>query len=199
MKREDLEKLGLTAEALEKAGLNGDVINQIMTLHGKDIEGHKSKLTEATSTADALKKQLADANGQIEGFKDLKPDELKKAADDWKAKFETAQAEHAAHLVGMAFDKDFEDALSGAKVKYTNEVKARLKVDELKDKSGKFIAERFNEQIEGIKKSSIDLFAEAEDTPRIVTGGNNQTVVTDAFAEAAFRGAKLPQAANKQG
>ena len=193
MKREDLEKLGLTAEALEKAGLSGDVINQIMTLHGKDIEGHKSKLAEAVSTADALKKQLADANGQIEGFKDLKPDELKKAADDWKAKFETAQTEAAAQVTKLKFDHALDGALTAAKVRNPKALKALLDGEALKldEKDGSILG--LDKQLEALQKSDAYLFAEADDTPRIVTGGNNQTVVTDTFAEAAFRGAGLKQ------
>lgn len=193
MKREDLEKLGLTAEALEKAGLSGDVINQIMTLHGKDIEGHKSKLAEAVSTADALKKQLADANGQIEGFKDLKPDELKKAADDWKAKFETAQTEAAAQVTKLKFDHALDGALTAAKVRNPKALKALLDGEALKldEKDGSILG--LDKQLEALQKSDAYLFAEADDTPRIVTGGNNQTVVTDTFAAAAFRGAGLKQ------
>ena len=137
MKREDLKGLNLPDEA----------IDSIMALHGKDIESHKTKVSTLQAENDGLKSQVAEANTAIEGFKALDVDGIKAAADDWKAKYEQSEKDFAAKLVDMDFGKDFDAAIAGAKVKYTNEVKSRLKLDELKDANGKFIAERFNEQI----------------------------------------------------
>lgn len=179
MKREELEKLGLTDKA---------VIDAIMESHGKDIEKHKKQVTDAETERDAIKNQLAEANTAIEGFKALKPEELQKAADDWKAKFEQGEKDHAAALIGIEFDKEFDTALAGAKVKYTNEVKSRLKIDELKDKNGKFIAERFTEQIGKIKTDAADLFSDTKEPPRIVMGGNSQPSNISALEAAVNKG-----------
>ena len=181
MKREDLKKLNLTDEQ----------IDSIMGLHGTDIESHKTKLTDLQTQFDAAQTQLTEANTAIEGFKKLKPEELQAAADEWKVKFEQAQKDHAAELVVIEFDKDFGTALTGAKVKYTNEVKARLKLDELKDDKGKFIAERFNEQVGKLKTDAVDLFESDKPTPKIITNTNNQPVITDAFEAALWKGAGI--------
>lgn len=181
MKREDLKGLNLPDEA----------IDSIMALHGKDIEKFKASIETAKAEVEGYKTQLTEAGATIESFKALKPEELKAAADDWKAKYEQAEKEYAVKLVDMDFDKDFDKAIDGAKVKYTNEVKSRLKLDELRDANGKFIAERFNEQIGKIKSESIDLFQDTTIIPQIVTGGNNQSILTDPQLTAMRKGAGL--------
>jgi hypothetical protein len=94
MNKEDLKKLGLTDDA---------VIDQIIVLHGKDIEGHKAKITTAQTELDGVKKQLTDANAQIESFKGMDIEGVKKSADEWKTKAEQAQAEAAApHTTGLS-------------------------------------------------------------------------------------------------
>mgnify|MGYP003490667087 CR=1 FL=1 len=181
MKKQDLIELGIAEDVAEK----------VIIAHGKDIESHKTKVSTLQAENDGLKSQVAEANTAIEGFKALDVDGIKAAADDWKAKYEQSEKDFAAKLVDMDFGKDFDAAIAGAKVKYTNEVKSRLKLDELKDANGKFIAERFNEQIGKIKSESEDLFADAKEPPKIVTGGNNQSVVSDSFDVAMRKGAGL--------
>lgn len=189
MKREDLKKL------LGDAATD-EVLDKIMGMNGADIEAHKKSLTDAETARDQFKASLDSANQQIEGFKGMKkPEEVDAAVAEWKTKYDQAQTEHAAQLKAMEFDRTFDTALTGAKVKYANEVKARLKVDELRDKDGKFIAERFNEQIGKLKTDAADLFEGDKPTPKIVTGTNNQSVTTDAFEAALMKGAgiKPPQ------
>lgn len=182
MKREELEQLGLSKEQ----------IDSVMGLHGSDIEAKKSEITTLTGERDALKTQLTEAGQQIESFKGMKkPEEVDAAIAEWKTKLEQAQANHAAELLAIEFDRDFGTALTGAKVKYTNEVKARLKLDELKDDKGKFIAERFNEQIGKLKTDATDLFEGDKPDPKIVLGGGNKPVASDAVISAARTAAGL--------
>ena len=160
MKREDLKALGLEE----------GVIDSIMALNGRAIESHKNAAQSAQSELETVKGQLTEANTVIESFKAMKPDELKAAADDWKAKYEQAEKDYSAKLTVMDFDKDFGAALAGAKVKYSNEVKAKLDLATLKDANGKFIAERFSEQITKIKESAADLFEPDTPLPEIIKG-----------------------------
>ena len=80
MKRDDLKALGL----------EDGVIDSIMALNGKAIETHKAAAQTAQAELETVKGQLAEAGATIESFKALKPEELKAAADDWKAKAEQA-------------------------------------------------------------------------------------------------------------
>jgi hypothetical protein len=168
MKRDEVKKL-LGESATD------DIVDSVMALHNKDLTKHQTASEKASAEVETLKAQLSEAGVTIESFKALKPDELKAAADEWKAKYEQAEKEHASKLVDIEFDKDFETALIGAKVKYTNEVKSRLNREELRDKNGKFIAERFTEQIKPIKESAADLFDTKTPAPKTVIGGRSQS------------------------
>jgi len=61
MKREDLKKIELSDEAIDK----------IMAMHGADIEKQKTAAETAKTEADSLKSQLTEANKQIDGFKGM--------------------------------------------------------------------------------------------------------------------------------
>lgn len=181
MKREDLKALGL----------EDGVIDSIMALNGKAIETHKAAAQTAQAELETVKGQLAEAGATIESFKALKPEELKAAADDWKAKAEKAQTDAAAQLAAVKFDYALESALTGAKAKSAKAVQALLSTDTLKDANGEFIAERFTEQLEKIKSEHDYLFTDATIPPRIVQGGNNQSVMSDPQLEAMRKGAGL--------
>jgi hypothetical protein len=188
MNKEDLKKLGLTDEA---------VMDQIIVLHGKDIETHKGKLTTAENSFKTASEQLEAANKQIEDFKKLDVEGVRKAADDYKAKFEQAQKDASTQLQALKFDHAIESGLAGAKVKYSKEVLARLKLDELKDKDGNFIPERFESQIKTVKESASDLFESDTPTPQITTGGKNQPILGDKAVIAARTAMGLPVAEGK--
>ena len=115
MKRDELKKLGL----------EDDVIDQVMALHGVDLERHKQAAETSKAELEGVKKQLTDANTAIEGFKALDVDGIKKAADDWKAKAETAQKDAAAQVTALKFDHALDAALTAAKAK-NREGRARV-------------------------------------------------------------------------
>jgi hypothetical protein len=181
MKREELEKLGL-----EK-----DVIDSIMSLHGQTVEKHKADLTAVKTEADALKTQLGEASKQIEGFKSLDIDGVKQQADEWKAKAEQAQAEAAEQIQKLKFDTALTGALSSAKAKNAKAVQALLDAENLKynDADGSIVG--LNEQLEKIKADNDYLFESDTPTPQIVKGGNAPSVNLDAMTAAMRAGAGL--------
>jgi hypothetical protein len=182
MKREDLIKLGIAE----------DVVDKIMALHGSDIETHKGKLTATQAELDTFKIQLGDANKQIESFKGMDIEGVKKTADEYKAKFEAAQAEGAKQMAALKFDHALEGALTGAKAKNAKAVRALLDANALKlnDADGSIIG--LDDQIKKIKEGNDYLFESETPTPRIVTGGQSQSILTDAVVAAARSGAGLP-------
>ncbi len=181
MKREDLIKLGVAE----------DMVDKIMALHGQDIEKHKTAATTAQTEADGLKTQLAEANKQIEAFKSMDIEGIKRAADDWKAKADQAQKEAAAQMAQLKFDHALDGALSGAKAKNAKAVKALLNMEGLKlnDADGSIIG--LKEQLEKIQSENDYLFESDEQTPRIVIGGDHKTVLTDKFTESVYKGAGI--------
>lgn len=183
MKREDLIKLGLAE----------DVVDKIMAMHGQDIEGHKTKLATAQTEVDGLKKQLTEANTTIEGFKKLDVDGIKAAADDWKSKAEKAQAEAAAQMAQLKFDYALDGAIGAAKARNAKAVKALLDAGALKlnEADGSIIG--LKEQLEKIKSENEYLFEGESGDPKIVAKSNNQSVLDDPFMAAMRKGAGLPE------
>jgi len=181
MKRDDLKKLELTDEA----------IDAIMSLHGKSTQTAKSEAEQAKAEAENLKAQLQEASTTIEGFKAMKPDELKAAADEWKAKAEQAQADAAAQIAALRFETALDGALTGAKAKNPKAVKALLDAANLKynEADGSIIG--LNEQLEKVKADNDYLFESDKPAPRIVSGGNNSNVLDDKVVAAARAAAGL--------
>lgn len=80
MKREDLEKLGLSEEQ----------VNGIMKLKStamSEMDTLNSKIAQLTTDKENLQKQLNDANTEIQSYKDMDIDSIKKSASDWETKY----------------------------------------------------------------------------------------------------------------
>lgn len=187
MKREDLIKLGLADDA---------VIDAIMAANGKDIESHKAKLTTAQAEFDGVKRQLTEAGVTIEGFKKLDVDGIKAAADEWKVKAETAQAEALKQVAALRFDHALESALSGAKAKDTLSVRAHLKTEGLKLKDDGSI-DGLEDQLTKVKSEKSYLFENDVPTPKIVIGGNSKSIINDSVVDAARKAAGLTTSGDK--
>ena len=190
MNRKDLEKLGLTQETLEKAGLEPDVLEQIIVLHGKDIEKHKAALTAADASTAALQAQLTEAGATIEGFKKLDPEGLVKAVDAYKAAAEKAKTDAELQVAELKFSHALESELKAAKVKDPADIIPHLKKDMLKlGEDGKLIG--LSEQLTPLQESKPYLFEEEEkeneekEIPQIVAGSHNRSVIGDTTVAAA--------------
>jgi phage shock protein A len=95
MKREDLEKLGITDK---------DQLDKIMALHGQSVESNKTKVATMQTELDGLKTQLTDANNQIKSYKDMNIDDIKKAASDWEAKAKEAETNAQKQIAELKFN-----------------------------------------------------------------------------------------------
>lgn len=75
-----LEGLGITDK---------ETVDKIVAEYGNDIQTEKD-------AAETLRTQLSEANTQIEGFKSMDVETIKKSAEDWEAKFKKSEADRAA-------------------------------------------------------------------------------------------------------
>lgn len=177
---------------LTDLGIAEDVADKIFALHGKDIEKYKTLSDTEKQRADGLQTQLIEAGTTIEGFKKLDVEGIKKAADDWKAQAEQAQKDASTQIASLKFDHALDGALTGAKAKNAKAVKALLDMNNLKlnEADGSVIG--LDDQLKKVKESNDYLFESDTPTPKIVTGGNNRSVLGDAVVDAARKAAGLP-------
>ena len=147
-------------EFLEGLELNKETIDTIMAEYGKTTQGLREE-------SDNLKTQVEDANKEIQSYKDMDIDSIKKSADDWKTKYEEMEANQKAEKEKSirnertnAFFNDIKFASESAKAgviaqfnekdfKYDEETKKFLGANEwlkdLKEKdSGAFLSDVAN-------------------------------------------------------
>jgi len=200
MNKEDLKKLGIEDEAVQK---------KIIVLHGKDIE--KLKATNETAKVDAeaakveiegLQNQVKEAGVTIDGFKNMDVESVKKSADEWKLKAEQAgidakeqigkiRTDGEKQVSDLKFDHAVEGALLKAKAKNPKAVRALLKTENLKlNEDGTLLG--LDEQLKGIVAENDYLFETDEDTPGFVKGTKTDGVLGDAVTNAAREAAGLP-------
>lgn len=181
MKREEITALGIEDK---------DVLDKIMSIHGVDIEKHKNTIATLTTERDTLQSQLAAANTQIEQFKGMDIDGIKQAADDYKAKYESAAADFQKQLA----DRDYNDAALAAlsDVKFTSKAAksaflATLKEKQLKLDNGKLVG--FDEILNQAKADDPSAFASDKPAPKFtdpITGAPLPEVTKEAFAKMSY-------------
>jgi small-conductance mechanosensitive channel len=188
MKREDLTKIDFTKP--------DEAIDAIMTLYGKSVTKLQTDLQTAQTEAQTAKDQLTEANKQIGAFKGMKPEDVDRTIGEWKTKAEQAQKDAADQIAALKFDVALKDALKEYKVKDPADVIPHLKRDALKlGDDGKFIG--LKEQVDPLKTAKDYLFVPDKEDPKIVLGGNNKSVLSDAVVNAARTAAGLPVAQGK--
>ena len=133
----------MTRKFLENLGLEKDVIDEIMSQNGKDIENAKGDITSVTSERDSLKKDVEERDKQIET--------LKKSAgnnEDLKKQIEALQAENKATKLNSAIEK----ALTAANARNVTAVKALLKDLDKAELSDDGSVKGLDEQIKALQK-----------------------------------------------
>jgi len=195
MKREELKKL-------LGDGADDKVIDSIMALHGADLEAHKTAAATAKTDLETIKGQMAEANTQIEDFKKLDVEGVKKAADEWKTKYDQAVEQHAKETKQRAFDTALEKGLTAAKARNALTVKPLLKLENLKynDADGSLIG--LEDQLKALKADEKNGYLfEAEQSeeeggdplPEIVAGTKGTQTKTSTLETAMFKGAGLSE------
>lgn len=179
MKREFLQNFKVGDEPLPK-----EIIDAIMEENGHDIENAKKPFADY----DSIKEQLAAANKQIEDFKDLDIDGVKKAAEEWKAKAEQAQKDAAQRIADMEFDGVLKDAITAAKGKNTKAIAALLDVATLKQSKNQ--AEDIKAALDALQKENAYLFGDdSHAPPPYAPGAGSQSMGQDDPLTASLRAA----------
>lgn len=119
-------------EELLELGLNEEQANKILAMNGKDIERHKKAAEDAKADKEAVEKQLADRDKDIEALKALDADGLKKQLEDLQTKYNTETEQYKTQLS----DRDYSDALTraiaGANIKFSSKAAEKAFIADLK-------------------------------------------------------------------
>lgn len=169
MKREDLEKLGLNNDQIEGVmKLKSSAINN----NTDELNSLKQKVTELTTENQNLTNQINNANNEIQSYKDMDIDSIKKSAEDWKTKYEEMEANQKAEKEKSireertnAFFNDVKFASNAAKEGVIAEFnKKDFKYDE---ETQKF--QGASEWLEDLKKNDTGAFASEVANPKFST------------------------------
>lgn len=165
MKREFLQNIKVGDQPLPK-----EVIDMIMDENGHDIETVKAKFADY----DTIKEQLTEANKQIEGFKSMDIDGVRKAAEEWKQKAEQAEKDAAQKIADMQFEGAIKDAITAAKGKNVTAIAALLDRDTLRQSKNQ--SDDIKKALEGLKKDNDYLFDGEQTPPPYAPGAGSQNM-----------------------
>ena len=122
-------------EFLKGLGLEDTVIDQIMDENGKDINKANEKIKTLEAEVNNTKELLTNANKEIDSYKSMDIEAIKKSAEDYKTKYETAEKDYQAKISQMEYDNKLGKYVDGLNLKndiYKKEVISRIKEKELK-------------------------------------------------------------------
>lgn len=98
MKKEELQKLGLTEEQ----------INEVFKMNGLDVNGAKGELENAKKELEDYKAQFTSTQAELKKLQELKPEELSKQVSDLNEKLATQKADFEKQIA----DRNFNDLLA---------------------------------------------------------------------------------------
>ena len=162
----------MTKEQLLELGLSEEQIAEVFKLNGIAVNNAKGDIaTKETDLADT-KKLLVEANSTIKGFKDMNIDDIKLKADDYKTKFETAEAKSKEDIENLKFNHDLESMARDYNAKNIKAVLALLDKETLKGSSNR--DNDLKTAFEGLNTSDGYLFGsdEANGTGGSLGAGN---------------------------
>lgn len=122
MKREELEKIGLTKEQIDK----------VCDLNNADVQPLKSDLEKANNDLQAAQDKVKITEEALKKFEDVDTEALKKQVEDLNEELKKKDKEHAAELADRDFDALLKDAITSAKGRNAKAIAALLDTETLK-------------------------------------------------------------------
>lgn len=122
MKREDLEKLGLTKEQ----------IDSVCDLNNADVQSLKGDLEKAKTDLQAAQDKVSTTEAALKKFEGVDAEEMKKQINDLQADLKKKDEDHAEELANRDFDALLKDSIAAAKGRNAKAIAALLDMDTLK-------------------------------------------------------------------
>ena len=131
MKRDELKKLGVEDEVIEK----------IMALHGKTIETKKSELEAMKTENETLKTQMTETQKKIKEFEGMDIEGIQTARKELEEKYKADTEALNQKLESQKVDFAMKEYLSN--FKFANELTKKAVTAEFKEKGFKLDGEKF--------------------------------------------------------
>lgn len=165
MKREDLEKLGLTKEQ----------IDSVCDLNNADVQPLKNDLQQAQDDLKVAQEKVKTTEAALKKFEGVDADALNKQIADLKEDLKKKDTDHAAALADRDFNDMLKDAISSAKGKNAKAITALLDIDALK--ASKNQKEDVAAAIKALTEAEDSKMLFGEPEPNIIGTGNPIGVV----------------------
>lgn len=177
-------------EFLKGLGLEDTVIDQIMDENGKDINKANEKVKTLEAEVNNTKELLTNANKEIDSYKSMDIEAIKKSAEDYKTKFETAEKDYQAKISEMEYNNKLDKYVNTLNLKndiYKKEVISRIKEKELKFDGDTLLGGE--ELVKGFKEQYAEAFNDTKPKPTFAdsTPGSNATITKEAFNKMSYK------------
>ena len=145
---------------LKGLGLEKEVIDQIMTENGKDIELEKGKAKDIQSQLDTANNTIKERDKQLETLKNSpdNPETLKEQIEQLQADNQAAKEAHEKEVKTLKVNSALEKALTSAKAKNAKAVQALLELGDDVELDDEGNIKGLDEKIKALKKSDAYLF-----------------------------------------
>lgn len=177
-------------EFLKELGLEDTIIDKIMDENGKDINKSNEKIKTLETEVNNTKELLTNANKEIDSYKSMDIDAIKKSAEDYKTKFETAEKDYQAKITQMEYDNKLDKYVGTLNLKndiYKKEVISRIKEKELKFDGDTLLGGE--ELVKGFKEEYSEAFNDTKPKPSFAdeTLGDTATITKEAFNKMSYK------------
>lgn len=123
MKRDELEKLGLTKEQ----------IDAVCDMHHEEMKPVKDDLQQAQDDLKVAQEKVKTTEAALEKFKGVDADALNKQIEDLKEDLKKKDADHATELADRDFQDVVKEAIAAAKGKNAKAITALLDMETLRN------------------------------------------------------------------
>lgn len=159
----------MKVEFLKGLGLTDEQIQSIQAESGKEIQKYKDENTGLKADNDNKTELLKNANAEIDSYKSMDIEAIKKSAEDYKTKYETAEKEHQAQLSQIEYDNKLGKYVD--KLNLKNDIYKNAVISQIKEKELKFDGDTLlggEELVKVFKEKYAEAFVDAKPKPTFV-------------------------------
>ena len=171
----------MKVEFLKGLGLTDEQIQSIQAESGKEIQKYKDENTGLKADNDNKTELLKNANAEIDSYKSMDIEAIKKSAEDYKTKYETAEKEHQAQLSQIEYDNKLGKYVD--KLNLKNDIYKNAVISQIKEKGLKFDGDALlggEELVKGFKEQYADAFVDTKPKPNFAdkTPGSQSGIIS---------------------